>query len=377
MPDWEHLVRQRLFHFLLRVIVHRPAAIRLAHRLIAVGLLASFASLTAWSASPQRRDEITVSRSANAVLDRLEISPREVTLGASQTQRFKVTNTKGEVIPVHWTVSSPDCSGSACGTIDDKGDYIAPSSLSKALLLVLEGVLVSDPRHSVLTRIQLVPNVGTQASAEVSNGEMRASTVLAALENNSGPVAELLAPGDTDPPALVRSDVSRKPGAVVTFQDGLLTVSAENTSLADVFKLVAQKTGTVIDLPPGSGLEQMVAHAGPGRANDVLAQLLNGSHFNFIFVSSPQHPNQPERVVLSMRPEDTEVAKPVSAPAAELPAYVSKTASVDAAPAPVAPRVDNILTPPKEQMSPEALGDLMKEKARQLREKIQEQTPPQ
>jgi hypothetical protein len=288
-----------------------------------------------------------------------------------------VTNTKGEVIPVHWTVSSPDCSGSACGTIDDKGDYIAPSSLPKALLLVLEGVLISDPRHSVLTRIRLVPNVGTQASAEVSNGEMRTSTALAAVENNSGPVAELPAPADTDSPASVGSDVSRKPGAVVTFQDGLLTVSAENTSLADVFKLVAQKTGAVIDLPPGSGLEQIVAHAGPGRASDVLVQLLNGSHFNFIFVGSPQHPYEPERVVLSMRPEDTEVDKPVSAPAAALPAHVSKTASVDAAPAPVAPRFDNILSPPKEQMSPEALGDLMKEKARELREKIQEQTPPQ
>jgi len=70
--------------------VHRPAAIRLAaHRLIAVGLLASFASLRAWSSSPQQGDEITVPRSANAVLDRLEISPREGTLEQARPSDLK------------------------------------------------------------------------------------------------------------------------------------------------------------------------------------------------------------------------------------------------------------------------------------------------
>lgn len=360
--------------------MQKCATIRIvAHNVITLGLLANFAVPTAWSSpSPQQAERITVPHTATAVLDRFEISPGDVTLTASQAQRFQVTNTKGEVIPVHWTVSSPNCSGSVCGTIDDNGDYVAPSSLPKSLVLVLEGVLVSDPKHSVLTRIQLVPNVDsvTPAPAGTSTGQRQRSSAPAAAENSAGPSAELPALQDTDFAAPVRTGVDRKLGSLVAYQDGLLTIDVENTSLAAVLKLVAQKTGAVIDLPPGSGLEPIVAHAGPGRANDVLTQLLNGSHYNFIVISSPQHPYEPERVVLSMRTEDTEVAKTVSAPAAAPAPPVSKTPPDSAASVPmVTPQLDSILTPPKEQLPPEALGELMKEKARELREKFQQEAP--
>jgi hypothetical protein len=52
-------------------------------------------------------------------------------------------------------------------------------------------------------------------------------------------------------------------GAVVIYQNGQLTIDAENVSLASVLALVASHTGAMIEVPAGSGLEPIVEHAGP------------------------------------------------------------------------------------------------------------------
>ena len=96
---------------------------------------------------------------------------------------------------------------------------------------------------------------------------------------------------------------------VVTYRDGQLTIDAENSTLAAVLELVAEKTGAMIDVPSGSGLEQIVEHTGPGRAEDVLTHLLNGSAFDFIIVGSSQHPHDPTQVLLFPHRADTPAGK--------------------------------------------------------------------
>jgi hypothetical protein len=163
---------------------------------------------------------------------------------------------------------------------------------------------------------------------------------------------------------------------VVTYRNGKLTIDAENTTLADVLKLVAEKTGATIDLPPGSGLERIVEHSGPGRANDVLTQLLNGSHFNFIIVNSPQHPYEPTQVVLSLQRADTDTPTAVSvAPPTQPSPYW--TPPTDVGPVPLPPQYDSSLTAPKEELTPEARGELMRAKGRELLEKARQEAPPQ
>lgn len=105
-----------------------------------------------------------------------------------------------------------------------------------------------------------------------------------------------------------KTDRSIKPGVSVSYQNGDLTINAENTTLAAVLESIAKKTGAVIDVPAGSGLERIVDHIGPAPPSDVLTQLLNGSHFNFVIVSSPEHPNVPAQVLLSMRDSEAPVA---------------------------------------------------------------------
>ncbi len=160
---------------------------------------------------------------------------------------------------------------------------------------------------------------------------------------------------------------------MVTYSDGQLTINAENVTLAAVLQMVAEKTGAEIEIPPGTGQERIFEHAGPGRAEDVLAMLLNGSPFDFVIVGSPQGTHVPTQVLLSLhKADDAPALAGPARPVVPVMAYAPPAESPTANAAPV--YVGDITPePPKEGMSPEDLGNMMKEKTRQLRERIQQQ----
>jgi hypothetical protein len=173
--------------------------------------------------------------------------------------------------------------------------------------------------------------------------------------------------------------VSTQSSPIVTYRDGQLTIDAGNSTLAEVLKLVAEKTGAVIDVPPGAGLERIVEHTGPGRADDVLSRLLNGSPFDFIIVGSSQRPHELTQVLLSLHRADAHA----SPPPAQLPTPVTSsvlwTPPAEAPTAAVLPYAldSRNLEPPKEPLPPETLGKMMRERGQQLREQIQQQQPQQ
>jgi hypothetical protein len=171
------------------------------------------------------------------------------------------------------------------------------------------------------------------------------------------------------------ADTSAQSSPVVTYVDGQLTVNAENSTLAAVLKLIAEKTGAVIDVPAGSGQEKIFEHAGPGQPNDVLEQLLNGSAFNFIIVSSPQRPEQPAEVLLSLRGPEAPITAALQPKPMNIPVPTAPPSTATATPLPV---VDLGAIPENVgSMSPEALGDLMRQKRDELREKLQSMPPSQ
>ncbi len=83
----------------------------------------------------------------------------------------------------------------------------------------------------------------------------------------------------------------------VTYQDGLLTIVAKNSSLGDILRGVRKYTSADIEIPPNAN-ERVVTRLGPGPAREVVAELLNGSHFNYVLLGSPQDAKQLVRVVL-------------------------------------------------------------------------------
>jgi len=77
-----------------------------------------------------------------------------------------------------------------------------------------------------------------------------------------------------------------KPLVTVTYANGMLRIRAEKATLAEVLFEVQRQTQAEIAIPSGAEQEEVFADLGPAPARDVLAALLNGSHYNFIFVGN-------------------------------------------------------------------------------------------
>lgn len=82
----------------------------------------------------------------------------------------------------------------------------------------------------------------------------------------------------------------------VSYQNSQLTIVAPNSTLGDILRAVRKQTGAEIEIPPAT--ERVVTHLGPGPAREVIAELLNGSRFNYVLLGSPADNSVLTRVVL-------------------------------------------------------------------------------
>jgi hypothetical protein len=89
----------------------------------------------------------------------------------------------------------------------------------------------------------------------------------------------------------------------VSYQDGLLTIVAPNSTLADILRGVRKHTSADIEIPTTAS-ERVVTRLGPGPAREVVAELLNGSRFNYILLGSPNDASLLVRVVLVAKTPD-------------------------------------------------------------------------
>ncbi|MGA8272305.1 MAG: hypothetical protein WB919_12160 [Candidatus Sulfotelmatobacter sp.] len=99
----------------------------------------------------------------------------------------------------------------------------------------------------------------------------------------------------------------------VTYHNGLLTIVAPNSTLADILRSVHKNTSAEIEIPPNA-TERVATHLGPAPAREVIADLLNGSRFNYVLLGSPTDSNALVRIVLVAK--TPEVQSPQAAQAA-------------------------------------------------------------
>ena len=78
--------------------------------------------------------------------------------------------------------------------------------------------------------------------------------------------------------------------------------------MSDVLNAVRQKTGANVDMPAGSG-ERVVGQFGPGAPRDVMAQLLNGSHYDYVLLGSAADPHALNKIVLMAKSSGPEPAQ--------------------------------------------------------------------
>jgi len=102
----------------------------------------------------------------------------------------------------------------------------------------------------------------------------------------------------------------------VTYENNQLTINAPNSTLGDILRAVRKLTGAEIEIPAAP--ERVVTHLGPGPARDVVAELLNGSRFNYVLLGSPTDQSALTRVVLVAKAGGQEMPSPAAAPNAAM-----------------------------------------------------------
>jgi hypothetical protein len=163
----------------------------------------------------------------------------------------------------------------------------------------------------------------------------------------------------------------------VAFQNGLLTITAPNSTLGDVLRAVRKQTSADIDVPANAN-ERVAVHLGPAPPREVMADLLNGSHFNYILLGSPENTSSLVRVVLVAKtgpdnPEPTVQANATPAPVTAKPADDADAAdnTVDEAADQAATEADE--APPDEPgvKTPQQMLQEMEQRQQQLQQQQQ------
>lgn len=126
------------------------------------------------------------------------------------------------------------------------------------------------------------------------------------------PLPPPLPSGTQGPVPQVPLDAIPAVPAQVSYQDGLLTIVAENSTLGDILRGIRKHTAAEIEIPPTAN-ERVVTRLGPAPAREVVAELLNGSRFNYVLLGSPEDANALVRVVLVAKTPDTPNSQPTKA----------------------------------------------------------------
>src|ERR1019366_2498487 len=160
---------------------------------------------------------------------------------------------------------------------------------------------ISTIQNAVVVKLGPVAAAGAKAPAVSPAAKLRNASLAertnAAGTNVAAPRVSTAVSNTTAPalPAAVSEAPPPKPPVTVTFENGMLRIRAERATLAQVLFEVQRQTQAEIAIPAGAEQEEVAADLGPAPARDVLASLLNGSPYNFIFVGNEL---RLERVIL-------------------------------------------------------------------------------
>lgn len=133
-----------------------------------------------------------------------------------------------------------------------------------------------------------VLSLATLSSADTStHSKKKAAKVVALPPLPSGPQGPV--------PQIPLDSIAPVPPQV-SYQNGQLTIVAPNSTLGDILRAVRKQTSADIEVPPAT--ERVVTHLGPGPAREIVAELLNGSRFNYVLLGSPEDASALTRVVL-------------------------------------------------------------------------------
>jgi hypothetical protein len=124
-----------------------------------------------------------------------------------------------------------------------------------------------------------------------------AKSILTALA--SPPVLQEQIPQQA--PAPLSAELGTPSRHQVSYEDGQLTIVAENSKLGDILAAVSERMGADIELPASASDERIWVRLGPGPARRVLAALLGGTDLDYVIQASETDPEGIQSVLLTLR----------------------------------------------------------------------------
>ncbi|HTF23041.1 MAG TPA: hypothetical protein VK937_03870 [Candidatus Limnocylindria bacterium] len=131
-----------------------------------------------------------------------------------------------------------------------------------------------------------------------------AKSILTAL--SSPPVLQEQVPQQV--PAPLSAEQGTPNRHQVSYEDGQLTIIAENSKLGDILAAVSERMGADIELPASASDERIWVRLGPGPARRVLAALLGETDLDYVIQASETDPEGIQSVLLSPRTKAAVVA---------------------------------------------------------------------
>ena len=100
----------------------------------------------------------------------------------------------------------------------------------------------------------------------------------------------------TAAPAPPSEQPSRPPLVVAVYEEGVLSIAAENATLREIFDSVRESTGAAIDAPVTE--ERITVHLGPQPPVELIAALLEGTHLNYAILGGTGPTDRVLRIIV-------------------------------------------------------------------------------
>jgi hypothetical protein len=102
---------------------------------------------------------------------------------------------------------------------------------------------------------------------------------------------------------------------VVSYSGGQLKIVPHGARLGQILEAIETSTGIALVVPQGSAEIQIFDDIGPAPEREALMKLLDGSHLNYVILSSSKDPQRIDQVILTAQTSIEVPGKPVSATA--------------------------------------------------------------
>jgi hypothetical protein len=199
-----------------------------------------------------------------------------VVLDLAEPQSYRISTVQNGVV-IKLGLGNKGSANALAGNTAPVGDTAAKPKDARPQKALLQNALLQNA---------LPAPVAKKFAAEKISAESSSAQSSPAETTSSEP-----SPAPSGPAATAH------PRVTVTYSGGMLSIHSEKATLAEVLFEVQRQTQADIAIPAGAEQEGVVADIGPAPAREALAELLNGSKYNFIFVGDGA---ALERVILTL-----------------------------------------------------------------------------